>query len=100
VFRKLIRWSVDTVIGRQRCRQYKPNDKDIFTLMLKMIRQNIRSVGPEIRTEIIARWTKHQLIHVFNQLMLAYTPGEVGVRLCKPTFGKRSHNLRPRKGFR
>src|SRR6478609_1185608 len=68
--------------------------------MLHVKWQDIRSIRPEIWSEIISGRTIYQFIHVGNDFLLADTPCKICIRLGKSNLSQRGHHLRPSKSLR
>ena len=82
------RRAIDAIGGAERGGEYQARHEGRPATVLEVFRQNIRGVGPQVRTEILAHFRLGQLGEVARQLLPGVAPGKVGVGLRKAALGQ------------
>src|SRR5690348_9708872 len=65
-----------------------------------MERQNIGRIREKIAAKILRHLGLGQLAEIFRQLVLARSPGEIGITLGEPRLGQHLHHFRSSEGLR
>src|ERR1043166_6395506 len=92
--------AIEAIGGAERGSQHQTYEKGRSAAVLQILRENIRSVGPQVRAEILPGVSLGQLGEVVFDLLLSMAPGKVGVGLRKAALGEIMLDLRPGEGLR
>src|SRR3984893_8711493 len=86
--------AIDAVETRKRGRKGYANHEGRPAAILQRKRQNIRRVGKEIPTEILAHVRLRQLGEILDELLFRISPSEISVALREAGLGQRFHHFR------
>src|SRR6185312_6102689 len=100
VLRKLESGPVDSIVCAERRREKQPHHECRTSSDLESFRQNIRSVRPEVGSEIIAQRRLIQIGEIVSDLALRISPGEIRVGLRKAQPCQALHHVWPRECLR
>src|SRR6476620_6741757 len=93
------RWPINAVTGSQRCRQHEPGHEGWASSVLKLFREDVRCVVPEVWPEEFSHLRLRQLGEVLCNFRFGIPPGKIVVRLGKPQFCQPQHHFWSSKGL-
>ena len=92
--------AVDAVARPERGGEDESRDEGRPPAVLQVLVQDIRRIGEEIRTKVLADVCQGELGGIFSELLRRVPPREVCVRLGEACFGEVAHHLGTRERFR
>ena len=91
------RGTVDPVARAEGRSEDEPSHERGLSTVLQILVEDVRRVGPQVRTEEVPDRRLRELAEVLGELMFGVAPREVRVALRESELGQAIHHLRPRE---